>query len=398
MSVRFPGIQSVLGRLLAYCEAHGWSGYDPYDALNSRLLHALPLLDRKWIRLGLTQCLKRSPINLRPLLRVPPSENPKALGLCLSAGVKLASRNWPGARERLDSLVQRLAALSAAGTDASCWGYSFPWQTRSVLVPRGEPNLVCTVFVANALLDAFEFDGRRECGRMADRAAAYLNERLYWEDGLEAGFSYPAPTVRNQVHNANLLGAALLCRVAHYTGQVGLLDRALKVARHSVAQQRPDGSWPYGEAASQAWIDHFHTGFNLSALRVIAACAPTDEFTAAIHRGFEFYCRRFFTAEGVVRYYHNRTYPIDVHCVAQALLTLTEFRDTNPEAVQMAGQVYRWAIDHLWDERGFFYYRKLPGLTIRTPYMRWSQAWMLLALASLMMSEAEAPTGNGDGN
>ena len=36
---------------------------------------------------------------------------------------------------------------------------------------------------------------------------------------------------------------------------------------------------------------------------------------------------------------------------------------------------------HMWDERGFFYYRVLRGLTIRTPYMRWSQAWMLLALA-----------------
>ena len=38
---------------------------------------------------------------------------------------------------------------------------------------------------------------------------------------------------------------------------------------------------------------------------------------------------------------------------------------------------------HMWDERGFFYYRVLRGLTIRTPYMRWSQAWMLLALVRM---------------
>jgi len=38
----------------------------------------------------------------------------------------------------------------------------------------------------------------------------------------------------------------------------------------------------------------------------------------------------------------------------------------------------------MWDERGFFYYRVLRFCTIRTPYMRWAQAWMLLAMATLL--------------
>ena len=42
----------------------------------------------------------------------------------------------------------------------------------------------------------------------------------------------------------------------------------------------------------------------------------------------------------------------------------------------------------MWDERGFFYYRVLRGLTIRTPYMRWSQAWMLFALITLAENRA----------
>ena len=41
----------------------------------------------------------------------------------------------------------------------------------------------------------------------------------------------------------------------------------------------------------------------------------------------------------------------------------------------------------MWDERGFFYYRVLRFGTIRTSYMRWSQAWMLLALATLLADE-----------
>jgi len=38
----------------------------------------------------------------------------------------------------------------------------------------------------------------------------------------------------------------------------------------------------------------------------------------------------------------------------------------------------------MWDNHGFFYYRVLRFMTVRTSYMRWSQAWMLLALATLL--------------
>jgi hypothetical protein len=43
-------------------------------------------------------------------------------------------------------------------------------------------------------------------------------------------------------------------------------------------------------------------------------------------------------------------------------------------------------MEHMWDDRGFFYYRVLRVTTIRTPYMRWSQAWMFLALLVLAES------------
>jgi hypothetical protein len=42
----------------------------------------------------------------------------------------------------------------------------------------------------------------------------------------------------------------------------------------------------------------------------------------------------------------------------------------------------------MWDEAGYFYYRKHQVMTIRTPYMRWSQAWMTLALATLAEQDA----------
>jgi hypothetical protein len=51
--------------------------------------------------------------------------------------------------------------------------------------------------------------------------------------------------------------------------------------------------------------------------------------------------------------------------------------------------VFRWAMDHMWDDRGFFYYRILRTCTIKTSYMRWTQAWMFFALSMLVSESAE---------
>ena len=370
-------------KLLSYCRANAWAGYDPYDALNSRFFSAFPFLNSRWPRLVLTQGLKRSPIDFRRYLGVPKTQNPKALGLFLSAFVKLSEAVVPDREELILLMIDRLQALRSPGSPYSCWGYSFPWQMRKGVVPAGAPNLVCTTFTASALLDAYDHSGDARCLSMATSAAEYILNELYWTDGGAIhSFSYPLPTVRIQVYNANFLAAALLCRVAKLTGEGKFLGPALEVTRCSVAKQKQDGSWHYGEMPSQQWIDNFHTGFNLGALRAIGIYAQTTEFEDSLRRGFEFYRNHFIREDGAPKYFHNRTYPIDVHCVAQSIITLTEFQDLDSSSLAMADKVLRWAMDHMWDEQGFFYYRVLRLLTIRTSYMRWSQAWMLLALAT----------------
>ena len=59
------------------------------------------------------------------------------------------------------------------------------------------------------------------------------------------------------------------------------------------------------------------------------------------------------------------------------------FPDPDGGNLALASRVGSLAMGRMWDARGFFHYRVLRSLRIRTPYMRWSQAWMLLALASL---------------
>lgn len=393
-SARNPSkdVEAVALKLLAYCRASEWKGYDPYDVLNSSVFGCLPILDARIPRLVLTQIFKRSRLNFRPLLKIPKTENPKAIALFLMAVLKLGRLGLLDGKENPGAfMAEKLATLRSSDERYFCWGYSFPWQTRTILVPRGTPNLVCTCFAANALLDAHEGNPGSGYIDMAASAAEYILNELYWTDGQSvASFSYPLPGLKSQTHNANFLGSALLCRVYQKTGEKRFLEPALKAARYSAAKQREDGSWDYGESSTQGWVDNFHTGYNLCALQAISQYAATTEFDSHIRRGFEFYRDHFFREDGAPRYFHNRTYPIDIHSVAQSIITLLAFKDLDQKNVSWAGAVFHWAMAHMWNEQGYFYYQVRPFSTVKIPYMRWSQAWMLLALSVLLEHHTSA--------
>ena len=377
--------------LLDYCRREGWAGYDPSDALNSRLSHFAPFRYSTHCRLVLIQFLKRLPFNLRPLLLISKEQNPEALALFLTAGLRLSKLGIPGTDGIAGEMVRRLEALRSKGTTYWCWGCSFPWQTRPVIVPRGKPNLVCTAFVADALLDAYERTRKSRLLDMANSAGQYILKELYWtdQDGT-ASFSYPLQGMRTRAHNANFLAAALLCRLYRHTGYRQTLEPALRVVRSSAARQREDGSWDYGEDSTLDGADNFHTGYNLCALRAISRDAGTSEFDAIIHRGFEYYRRQFFRDDGAPKRMHNLTYPIDIRCVAQGIITLLAFRDIEEINFDLAHIVTDWALENMWDGEGYFYYQVQPFYKNRISYMYWSQAWMLLALSTLLEQSRKA--------
>jgi hypothetical protein len=218
---------------------------------------------------------------------------------------------------------------------------------------------------------------------LARSAAEYVLQAIWTNGDGTVSLSYPLQSLQSEIHNANLLGAALLCRVSRVSGEKSFVEPALRMARYSAAKQRADGAWPYGELPTQQWTDNFHTGYNLCALRSIGKNAETSGFETHLHRGFVFYLNHFFREDGAPRYFHDRTYPIDGHCVAQSIITLLELKDLDGNCVKLANRVFDWAMANLWDEKGFFHYRALPLGRIKTPYMRWVQAWMLLAISTL---------------
>jgi hypothetical protein len=268
-------LREIWQRLHDFCAAQNWRGYDPYDGLNSLLARFLP---GKGARQAWTQFHKRSLINLRPLCGIQPQLNSMAVALFAMGS----------ADERL------LDVLDSLRTPEGGWGYPFGWQSRAFYAPPNTPNLICTALAVKAY---------RRFGRECDTGFV---EALVTERGGERWIRY-IPQSDTQVHNINLMGAALLGR--------------RDCVEFSVKRQRTDGSWWYGEAENQRWIDNFHTGYNLVALREYEQASGDASFADAAQRGFAYWDEVFWLADGCPRYYHNQTYPIDVHCCAQGILT-----------------------------------------------------------------------------
>jgi hypothetical protein len=379
-------------RLQRWCRERDYAGHDPFDGLNSPLLQTLPALSgSRAARILWTQLFKRSPVNLRRLARVPAERNAKGIALfALASLADFRRRPGPEAEREARSLVDDLVASRLEGWSGAAWGYNFDWQGRAFFAPRGTPTVVPTSFAARALLEAAHAFKNQSYLELARSSCDFILHDLNRseEAATEVCWSY-SPLDRTRVFNASLLAAETLCTVGHETGEKDLLDWAMRGALYVVRRQREDGSWAYGADGYQSWADNFHTAFVLMSLSRIRSCTMKDEYRheleTALRRGFEFWRERFFLADGWPKYYHDRLYPADAHSAGASIVALVELQWMDTSALELARRVALWAIHNLQDkDRGYFYYQRRRFYTVRTPYMRWSQAWMLYALARLL--------------
>lgn len=404
-----PNIEQAHDDLLAWCRARDFAGHDPFDALNSCVFQSTPLKNSRTARLLWTQGLKRSPLNLRPLALVRPQKNSKGLALFALAALANYRRLRNGqtqtgaagrsteisfVEKEARALLDQLQQTRLQGYSGAAWGYNFPWQSRNFFAPQGTPMIVPTAFAARAYVEAYQAFGDDNYLRTARSSCDFiLNDlkRTVASDE-EICFSY-SPLDDTQIFNASLLAAETLVSVASLTQEPGFFDFATRAVRYVVRRQREDGSWSYGAAPGQQWTDNFHTAYVLLSLSRImkSSCAAEIDLQSPLRRGYEFWRERFFLADGWPKYYHDSLYPADAHAAATAIITLLEFQEMDRGARPLAEKIAAWTVNNLRDDRGFFYYQRRRFYTVRTPFMRWTEGWMLYALARLLEERVQGP-------
>lgn len=397
-------IEDSFARLRNYCEAEGYKGWDPYDGLNSAIFQATPFKHWDLARLVLIQLCKRSPVNLRPLLLVPKQYNAKGIGLFLNGYCNLFRLAGQGdtrfgtpeqLRGKVDELAQLLLTLQSPGYSGACWGYNFDWQARRLfLFPAHTPTVVATTFCASALFEAYEVTGNRLYLDMALSSANFVLKDLHRSE-RKGGFilSYSPLPGNDTVYNASLLGAKLLSYCYHYTRNEEYKDVARQIVNAACEGQAKDGSWVYGLLPVQSWIDSFHTGYNLDAVAHYTRFCEDGSFGEHMQRGLDYYLAHFFLEDGTAKYYHDRTWPIDIHCPGQLWVTLSaigQFRDHEV----LCRKVAEWTITNMQDKLGYFYYQLKRGLSSKISYMRWSNAFTFNALSYYLVESSNRDRRN----
>ncbi len=384
-------VQAAIQAVRTWIESRQFKGFEPFDLLNSPYLSGS--FFGYWARkplpgILLIQAGKRfAGLRLRQVLKVPPSRNPKALGLCLSAYCDLARSGCDVSAEAI-WLKNELIRLRSPHEADYCWGYDWDYLSlRGSRLPAFSPNCIASYFCATAMLEMSEVFGDAEARQIGESAAHFMATRLHrsFESADEVCFSY-TPNDKTLIYNSSALTGVFLARIGRLCGNDTYLSLARKAMAFLKRGQLENGGWHYGQLRRQRWIDNFHTSYNVCALLDYQHITGDPVFEDAMLLGHRYYQSTFFTDDGAPKYFHNRLFPIDIHACSQAILHFVAFSSIDPTALPFAWKTFHWTMRNMAAADGSFYYQRHRLWTNRTPYMRWGQAWMLRALARLLHS------------
>ncbi|HMD35965.1 MAG TPA: hypothetical protein VKH42_13400 [Vicinamibacterales bacterium] len=375
-----------LKQVESWIERHGYEAYEPFDGLSSplgRIARVSPFMGRLLQQVG-----RQSPVNFRPLLGVKPLPSTKGRGY-MAAGYLTMYRLTadPEYRQKAVSCLNWLIEHKSPKFREYSWANHFDYAGRGGPYGKDESIIVWTSLIGQAFLDAFELLGDRRFLDVAESACRWIMGLPQQRTDSGTCLSY-FMLDEAYVHNASMLGAAMLARTWRHARKPEYLELASSAMQYSCTRQRADGSWWYGEEPKYRWIDNFHTGYNLDGLKCYIDNTGDRTFARHLETGYRYFAATFFEPSGRPKYYHNRLYPIDIQCASQAIETAVKFADHDAEALALAMRVARWTVDQMQDPTGYFYYRRYPMLVARIPMLHWGQATMFHALAMLLTRHA----------
>lgn len=386
-------IKRAFHELEAYVRRRQYKGYDPYDVL----LSPFPFRKLgKWPPIFAIQLFKRNPFNLRKVFGVPKQWNPKGLGLFLRAYSLLPPDEEN--RKKCEWLFEKIMELRTPGYRGVCWGYPFPWASPEKYLPTWSPTSVVSGFVSQGLDTYYRQYGDKRALEALDQVCLFFTEALHHTVEDDDFYAISYSTVKPDFcYNASLLAAQTYALSYAHNRQSSYADIAKKALNTVLKRQKSDGSWNYSErldtGKQRVQID-FHQGFILDSILSIAASLDyfTPEVEKALQEGFEFYRDNQFTSEGRALWRLPGDYPADIHHQAQGIITASKYYEYSGSrrAEDLAKSVLFYTLNNFRDKKGYFYYRKHRRVVDRTSYMRWGNAWMLLAMAEALCAKDPA--------
>jgi hypothetical protein len=371
-------LDSIL-KLEKFILSENYKGYDPYDSLMSPLFKLPFFRSNKLLRFGFQQVYRRIPFNTRGILGIKKGINPVTLGLCIQ-GFSYLAFIIPEKREfytsEIDKLLIKLFTLKSKGYSGMCWGYDFDWEARYTQIPAYCPTIVATGIITNSLFVNYKLLGNVKSLDLCKDAVNFVLKDLNKSfSGETFCYSY-SPYDKQKVFNATMKGARLLSQVYSVTKDDNLYNEAKKTIAYVMNNQKENGSWSYAKDDARKWVDNFHTGYVIECLFEYCNLIDSDVYRKNLDVAVDFYKKNFLCENGIPKYYSNSVFPIDSTSAAQTIITLSKV-----ECIESAKKVIDWFVSNMQSKKGNFYFQRRKLITNKISYIRWSDAWMLVALS-----------------
>ncbi|HEY2866656.1 MAG TPA: hypothetical protein VGJ02_06160 [Pyrinomonadaceae bacterium] len=388
--------ENSISRFISWLDRNGTAGYDPYDLWSTRYgIRAR----RMFYRYGKLAAPMVAPLVL--VDRLMPSAARKGLAKkryatshahLILAYLDLHSGDFG---ERVDLLgearllAEELDEIKIAGFSGDCWGYPFDWENRRGLWPKNTPLITVTPYSFEALLALYETTGD---AIHLERARSVLNFATHDLNDIERpngtiASSY-SPLDHSLVINASAYRAFVLIKGGELFGDTDAKGLGAALFRFVLDSQRANGSWPYAlEAERDDFVDHFHTCFVLKNLAKIFSISGEAQIGAAIESGYAFYEENLFDGSELPMPFAeggNRLLRYSMYDFAEAINLGVLLRDLIPRAFGRAVQVGLETVERFQLPDGHFVTSVgRTGSSDKLPFIRWPQAQMFHALASL---------------
>jgi len=382
-------LKNSIKQLHQHCVDCSFKGYSLYDSHNS----FIPFEKLgKTISFLVNQVVKRSPVNLRKVLGVKKDLNPKGVGLFLHAYALMHDSGILPDNEAIKLMNEKFLWLKdnhSQGYSGYCWGYNYDWpRSDGSMFHAYTPSVVVTAFICRGLLEYYKITQEETVKSMIKSACEFVKNDVHCTIS-EKGRCYSyTPVQQDLVINANLLAAEILAYDDYLSGETQYLNEVKEVLEFTLAHQNGDGSWYYsispksGEPKKQ--ID-FHQGYVVDSMDILTRIYQLkgEKYENSIKKGVRFYFEDQFHKNGYCYWRIPKVWPIDIHNQSQGILTFVRFAKQDDRFLAFAETIFKWTAKNMRSSKGYFYYQKYSFFTNKTNYLRWNQAWMLLATTTL---------------
>lgn len=390
----------ILKSLHTYCREENYIGYNLLDSNNS----IIPF--KKFghpISFYINQFFRRSPINLRPLVGIKKTSNPKAIGLFLNSYTNLKNLKIFD-DDLLDELNHKffnwLSENYSKGYSGYCWGYQYDWPQRNgSIVKANSPNSVVTSAIIRAIFNYYKIYKDAKSKEIINSAVLFVLNDLHLSETIHGlCFSYTSSKPDLTI-NASLQAAEILAYADYINNNDVHLHLLKGVLEFTKNLQNEDGSWYYSHQIDtftpSKQID-FHQGNVLDSIDNILKYSSIDYelYKPVIQKGLDFYKNKQFDSNGISYYRVPKKWPVDIHNQAQGIISFCRFSALDKSFLPFAKNIADWTIQNLRSKKGYFYFQKWPLLTNKISYIRWNQGWMMVALVELLLSSKDEDDKN----